>query len=969
MKTRLLLFMLIIFIHPLFAQLTGTKSIPGDYASIQQAISALNTVGVGDGGVTFEIAPGHAETLAGPTSGLITATGTYDRPIVFRKASGSGNNPLITAFTPGISTSVDGMIIIAGGDYITIDGIDLQENPANYSFVTWMEWGYALVKKQNTAPFDGCQHVTIKNCTITLTKNNRISTGIYAGNHIAANTNFLTITATSDAMNDVKIDSNSISNVFIGIELWGYAHPWPGPYTLYDHNNQIGVGGANHIFNFGGSAGGNVYYSYGIHTSCQQNIQVANNVISGGAGTARYVYGINIGTGYSSSCDIYNNDISVSGLGYPLYGIHVDQGGVPSGNTINIHGNMIHDCSYPGTSAFTFYAISQVSHVTYVNIYNNHIYNNLINNTGNFYGIYGCDDQVTYLNIYGNQIHDNQITGASGLMYCIFARTSIISMNNNAIYNNSIPLASATNGSPGIIYGYYNNDSPTEENYHDNQFYDLSVAGTNTAINSCIFGIYSKSGGTSVKSINNNQIHGLVVSTKGGGSTTGIKSLGGNTVYIKNNNIYDLETDSINALSYGIHIQSGTSVTVANNMISDLRTPQSNQGAAIQGIKIEGGTNGIFNNTIFLNAGSSTNTRFGTAGIVSHTGTVTDLRNNIVVNLSIPVHITGNAYCTAFQRTTTNLSNYSLSSNNNSFYCGEPDSWHLVYYDGTNTDSTLQQFKSRVFPRDTLSFSENVPFMNSVYAPYNLHVQASTYTRCESGGQVISTVLDDFDGDPRYPNTGYPEDPLFPATAPDVGADEFAGIPMNRTLTLLVFLEGLFDGMSLMNPASDENGPVWGADIADHIMVELHESFPPYSQAGVYEAVLHTNGVAVMNLDASCNGEYYIVIKHRNSLETWSSVPVAFDETVTSYNFSEGVSQAYGSNMLQAGLYSLIYGGDVNQDDIVDSGDMIPVDNLSSAFTTGYLPEDANGDGLVDSGDMILIDNNSGNFITIQRPE
>jgi hypothetical protein len=47
----------------------------------------------------------------------------------------------------------------------------------------------------------------------------------------------------------------------------------------------------------------------------------------------------------------------------------------------------------------------------------------------------------------------------------------------------------------------------------------------------------------------------------------------------------------------------------------------------------------------------------------------------------------------------------------------------------------------------------------------------------------------------------------------------------------------------------------------------------------------------------------------------------------------------------------------------VDSGDMIPVDNLASNFGTGYLPADANGDGLVDSGDMIILDNCASNFV------
>ena len=37
----------------------------------------------------------------------------------------------------------------------------------------------------------------------------------------------------------------------------------------------------------------------------------------------------------------------------------------------------------------------------------------------------------------------------------------------------------------------------------------------------------------------------------------------------------------------------------------------------------------------------------------------------------------------------------------------------------------------------------------------------------------------DFDEDSRFPENGYAENPSCPATAPDVGADEFAGIQAN----------------------------------------------------------------------------------------------------------------------------------------------------------------------------------------------
>ena len=87
-----------------------------------------------------------------------------------------------------------------------------------------------------------------------------------------------------------------------------------------------------------------------------------------------------------------------------------------------------------------------------------------------------------------------------------------------------------------------------------------------------------------------------------------------------------------------------------------------------------------------------------------------------------------------------------------------------------------------------------------------------------------------------------------------------------------------------------------------------------------------------------------------------------------SYDFSNSASQAFGSNLkLIAGKY-VMFGGDVNQDGLIDSGDMIPVDNNAATFLSGYVSTDLNGDGLIDSGDMILLDNNGALFIAKVTP-
>ena len=92
--------MLLCFGNIANAQLTGVKAIPGDYASISAAVTDLNTMGVGAGGVTFNIAAGYVENLTGRIA--ITATGTPTNPIVFQK-SGVGANPVLNAYT-GVNT-------------------------------------------------------------------------------------------------------------------------------------------------------------------------------------------------------------------------------------------------------------------------------------------------------------------------------------------------------------------------------------------------------------------------------------------------------------------------------------------------------------------------------------------------------------------------------------------------------------------------------------------------------------------------------------------------------------------------------------------------------------------------------------------------------------------------------------------------------------------------------------------------
>ena len=96
LKKSLLLLAIVFSVSTLNAQLTGVKTIPGDYATISAFVADANSVGIGAGGVVVNVAGGHTETSTAVIA--LTATGTAANPIVIQK-SGAGANPIITSYT------------------------------------------------------------------------------------------------------------------------------------------------------------------------------------------------------------------------------------------------------------------------------------------------------------------------------------------------------------------------------------------------------------------------------------------------------------------------------------------------------------------------------------------------------------------------------------------------------------------------------------------------------------------------------------------------------------------------------------------------------------------------------------------------------------------------------------------------------------------------------------------------------
>lgn len=183
----------------------------------------------------------------------------------------------------------------------------------------------------------------------------------------------------------------------------------------------------------------------------------------------------------------------------------------------------------------------------------------------------------------------------------------------------------------------------------------------------------------------------------------------------------------------------------------------------------------------------------------------------------------------------------------------------------------------------------------------------------------------------------------------------------NDTLIVKIMLEGYYSGAGMMNPVLMNQGISMNFNVCDSIEVELHDP-NNFNLVSSVTTLMQTDGTATC-LFPSMNNTYYVVIKHRNSIETWSSNPVMISGN-SNYYFTTALSQAYGSNQVQVenGIWAL-YSGDINQDGVVDGLDYNDWESDNNNFGAGYLATDLNGDGIVDGLDFLLWEVNNNGFV------
>jgi hypothetical protein len=194
-------------------------------------------------------------------------------------------------------------------------------------------------------------------------------------------------------------------------------------------------------------------------------------------------------------------------------------------------------------------------------------------------------------------------------------------------------------------------------------------------------------------------------------------------------------------------------------------------------------------------------------------------------------------------------------------------------------------------------------------------------------------------------------------------------VPCGSTLNLTLFIEGYYNnGAGTMEPVLTNQGVQNVSPAAcDSITIELRNSAQPYAMAASVKTMLNRNGTATANFTQT--GDYYIVIKHRNALETWSALPLSFTSGNIIYNFSSSASQAFGNRQVEVGTgIFAFYSGEINRDENIDLLDLSLIESDITSFQFGYHATDINGDGNVDLLDTPIVESNVSSFIYSVHP-
>jgi hypothetical protein len=739
------------------AQLTGTITVPStSYPSLSSVITALNTQGVGTGGVIVNVTANTALTT--PTGGYQLGSATLNASVSASKQiviNGNGNT--LSGFT-GVSTN-DGIFWIAGTDYVTINNFVFAENTANTNLLTQMEYGLALVKLNATAPFDGAQNCTIKNNVFNLVVGSTTNTTSSAVVLAHTQANSITVLGTTgtlatDANSNNVFYSNTVNSCTNGFVFIGINNN-----TTYDYNNVIGGASSNgNTF----VVGGGTTIANAIITQYDNLMTINNNnfTISSTQSPTAAVYMIYPYNGIGN-LNILNNTFNVSSSlttasTYVLYNYNISSTGHQDATaTFNFKNNTVTGTNTAATSGYLYGMYNYYSTFNADSIVNN-TYNNITWGSSTStsymylnYNYYGTTPYIYYKsNTISNILKNGSTTGGylyANYVYDYPATSGLLTYENNVIQNvntnyymyghvsfpgytatpaagvgqvlknryNKIDKVVINNG--GYMYGYYAYYGTVGNELAFDTLSNCKQAGTG--------GFYMLYDGMYAGDVHDNYIANDTLSNSGSFYTLYYLT-GQQNVY--NNIITGLTNTGTSGTIYGMYFSSVTTgANVYNNVISDFRaTGALSNATAMYGMYLSASSNyKIYNNTIRLSP-SSTGANFGVKGIYYTSGSSSiDLRNNII-NVNVTPLGTGVVTCLQPSTGTAGVVNASLAStsNNNIYYSPNVANSYL-FAEGATTATTFTNsyklsndanfntacglYKTFMAPRESATFTEN----------------------------------------------------------------------------------------------------------------------------------------------------------------------------------------------------------------------------------------------------------------------
>jgi hypothetical protein len=159
--------------------------------------------------------------------------------------------------------------------------------------------------------------------------------------------------------------------------------------------------------------------------------------------------------------------------------------------------------------------------------------------------------------------------------------------------------------------------------------------------------------------------------------------------------------------------------------------------------------------------------------------------------------------------------------------------------------------------------------------------------------------------------------------------------------------------------------------IVDWLFLELRTGVSgatsvAYTKSALLQAdgdIVDLDGTSSVKFSGVIPGDYYIAVRHHNSLGFRTANKIALSSTLTSLDFTNPTALHGATPLVQIApnVYTMI-GGDANSDGSIDAFDTIVWELQNGLFDDYTQNADYNMDGSIDAFDSIIWELNNGNY-------